>query len=163
MKKIILMLSLVIACGGSFAGPLNLFETGSRDEILASQKGQAFALLVWSLDCRPCHGKLAELGKLRAQYPDWQLVLLSVDGPERAAEVGERLAEFDLGDEDNWLFGDAPAAQLRHRLDPGWYGELPRTYLFDRDHGVVGLSGSLPLERLEAHFDAAAVSANQQR
>ncbi len=155
MKRMGLILLLAIVCADSLAAQLKFFEASSRDDILTSQQGQAFVLLLWSLDCRPCHGKLVELGKWRAQYPDWRLVLLSVDGPERAVEVGERLAELGLKGEDNWLFSDAPAAQLRHRLDPGWYGELPRTYLFDPDHRVVGLSGNLPMERLEAHFDAA--------
>ncbi len=154
MKKIILIILMMVACGGSFAGQLHFFEPGSRDGILADRHGQAFAMLVWSLDCRPCNAKLAELGKLRAQHPDWQLVLLSVDGPEREREVGGRLAEFNLGGEDNWLFGNAPATQLRYHLDPNWYGELPRTYLFDPDHQAVGLSGNLPLARLEAHFGA---------
>jgi hypothetical protein len=87
-----------------------------------------------------------------AANPDWRLVLVAVDDPDRAAEVSQRIAEFRLELLDQWRFGDLPAERLRHALDADWFGELPRAWFHDALHQVTGISGNFPDELLKQHF-----------
>ena len=56
---------------------------------------------------------------------------------------------------DSWLFGDAGAERLRYSIDPGWRGEMPRSYLYDDDGSRVGLSGPISEDLLQGWLEDA--------
>ena len=45
------------------------------------------------------------------------------------------------------VFTEDNSAKLRFEIDPSWYGELPRTYFFDKKHQRSGLSGVISHEK----------------
>ncbi len=116
----------------------------------AARAGQPFLLVLWSADCPPCIKELAHLRQVRDEAPAMELVLIATDAPEAAAEVKRTLQRFGLEDADNWIFASGFAERLRHRIDPNWYGELPRAYFYDAQHRRVGRSGMLMVEQLQA-------------
>lgn len=124
------------------------FGVGSLAEIERGYRGHRFVLVLWQIDCAPCHREMKMLGKLRADHPELRLVLLGTDTIELLAETEALLAQYGLGDADAWHFEDSSQERLRYSIDPEWYGELPRNYLYDADGSRTGFSGGLDEVRL---------------
>jgi hypothetical protein len=55
---------------------------------------------------------------------------------------------YGLEKSPQWIFADAMPERLRFEIDRRWHGELPRTYLYDRQHTVQAFSGLVPAEQL---------------
>jgi thiol-disulfide isomerase/thioredoxin len=125
------------------------FLRGSLDEIAAARAGRPFVLKLWSLDCPPCRAELPAWGSVIEHHPAVELVLVSVDGIEAAAEVHAALAEAGLGARESWVFADPFVERLRLDIDPAWRGELPRTLFYDTRHEVRAVSGRIHKDELE--------------
>lgn len=130
------------------AGP-QPFVSGSMQAIRAAHAGRPFLLGLWSLTCSHCQEELALLGRLKEQHPTLDLVLVSTDTPEDAEALSATLARHGLARAESWVFADQFTELLRQEVDPRWSGELPRTLLFDRGHGVTAHSGRLTATELE--------------
>lgn len=128
------------------ARELQPFEAGSYQTIVEARGDAPFVLAFWSIDCPPCFAELKMLGKLLSSRP-FDLVLVSTDGLASATEVGRVLAEFGLEHTDTWLYA-APPERLRFEVDRTWYGELPRSYLFEARERLA-ISGTLDRNTLE--------------
>jgi hypothetical protein len=48
-----------------------------------------------------------------------------------------------------WQFSESDDERLRYSIDKQWYGELPRTYYYDKAHQIKSLSGSQDEEWLK--------------
>ena len=59
------------------------------------------------------------------------------------------LGSYELGSAETWNFGDAGVDRLRHAIDPRWYGEMPRSYLYDASGRRIGISGALTPDLLQ--------------
>ncbi|MFO7603741.1 MAG: TlpA family protein disulfide reductase, partial [Gammaproteobacteria bacterium] len=90
----------------------------------------------------PCYQELAMLSAAQRQQA-FNLVLIAVDGADARSEVEAVLAKHQFKTVSAWLFEEAGAPHLRHEIDPLWYGELPRSYLFDTHHQRQAVSGLL--------------------
>lgn len=106
-----------------------------------------------SITCIPCRKEFELLQNLRADYSRLPLVFVATDDLADAGMADNMLAHFGLGGGESWVF-DGDAERLRYEIDPGWYGELPRTYFFDAAHAREGVSGSLTCERFETWIHA---------
>ena len=133
------------------------FTAESPAQLKASHAGQPYILAFWSLECSHCQAELKILAALRRQYPGLPLVLVSTDAWEAAPAVARRLAELGLDDADNHLFADAMPERVRFAVDRKWRGELPRTYLFDKNQVATSFTGAVSEATL-----AAWVAANLQ-
>ncbi len=129
--------------------PLKRFTTGSYQAILQHYQDRPFVLVLWSLDCPPCHEELAMLADFRKQRPHFNLLLISIDGVEAEAEVEDRLYHLGLLSVENWIFTEPVSPRLLNQIDPSWYGVVPRSYLFDVDHRRQTITGLLSLETLQ--------------
>ncbi|MDH5392503.1 MAG: hypothetical protein OEY11_04860 [Gammaproteobacteria bacterium] len=123
------------------------FTDGSYEQIAKQYRNQSFVMVLWSLDCPPCYKELELLASERKR-DDFNLVLISTDGADARTEVASVLKKYKLNDVDNWLFEDAFAHTLRYEIDPLWYGELPRSYLFNKKHQRQAVSGVLSAAQL---------------
>ena len=83
------------------------------------------------------------LGDLLKQQPKLALVVISTDSPDNMDEIKTRLKEFKLNHINAWVFDNGIAQQLRYEIDPNWYGELPRSYLFNASHQRHAVTGVL--------------------
>ncbi len=107
----------------------------------AERAGQPFILALWSVDCPPCMVELAMLGRLKAENPELPLILVSTDNIALREDATDFLMDFGLDRMTSWMFADAFTESLRFSIDPQWYGELPRGYLFDSQHQAHAHSG----------------------
>lgn len=117
-------------------------------EIKASYAGRPFLLSLWSVDCAPCRLELKILGELKAKDPSFPLVIISADSLEQRETASYILEEYGLENVTSWMFADNFTERLRYSIDPNWYGELPRSYLFDATHQAISHSGVLTKEQL---------------
>ncbi|MCK5263697.1 MAG: redoxin domain-containing protein [Gammaproteobacteria bacterium] len=122
---------------------VNIFRSGSYAQFLEQQKNHSFMLVLWSLDCPPCYKELAMLAKETKKHPQLNLILVSTDTPDDIKEIQQKLSQFGFNHINAWVFENNMAQQLRYEIDPNWYGELPRSYLFDAQHNRQAISGVL--------------------
>lgn len=131
------------------AEPPMRFHAGSLESIEEGRKGKPFLLVLWSLDCAPCR---VELKHIRAamdanRAPD--IVFIATDTPDRSDRIEAILSAHGLSQIDSWVFDDPVPERLRQKIDPDWYGELPRAYYYDKSHVRKSLSGAINQEALE--------------
>ena len=121
---------------------LNHFQSGSYQQILNNNKEQPFMLAVWSVSCSSCLKEMEQLSKLHKKFPQLDIIMLSVDDLSEKHTVDKILQEHGVADLESWIFADPNLQKLRFEIDPGWYGELPRTYFFNSSHDGKGISGT---------------------
>lgn len=129
------------------------FLPDSLQKIEQAHRGEAFVLVLWSLDCVYCKASLKYLSG-EARRRKLKLVTLATDSaedPQVAATLRQRLPQPALRRE-AWAFGDAPPEQLRYAVDPGWYGELPRSYWYDAGGKRTAYSGVIDAAVLARHL-----------
>ncbi|HEY0666046.1 MAG TPA: TlpA family protein disulfide reductase [Gallionella sp.] len=134
---------------GAAAQQTQPYVRGSQQAILAAHRDQPFILALWSLDCTHCRDDLEILGSLQAKYPALKVVLVSTDTPDREAELQSVIGRYALQRSESWVFADDYTERLRHQVDPGWYGELPRTYFFAADGMATAQSGKIGFDATE--------------
>lgn len=148
-----MMAVLVIAASASAAEPVP-FTVTSLAKIKAQYAGRPFILNLWSVnECSYCIAELTLLGKLAKTQKRLPLVLVATDSPEFAPAMQKTLSPLGLAGVDSWVFDDPIPERLRHAIDPSWYGELPRTYLYDARHRREAIVGVLGEQRLRAWLE----------
>ncbi len=131
------------------AGEPAAFTVDSLAKIKAQYAGRPFILGMWSVsECSYCIDELTMLGKLARTYKPLPLVLVATDTPAEGPAMRKILAPLGLAGVDSWVFDDPVPERLRHAIDPSWYGELPRTYLYDARHRRETIVGVLSEQRL---------------
>ncbi|MGV8991206.1 MAG: TlpA family protein disulfide reductase [Thiobacillus sp.] len=132
------------------ADPL-AFHADSLDQIKLQYAGRPFILSLWSVNwCGHCITELTMLGKLAKTQRNLPLVLVATDTPEFSPAIQRTLKKLGLAGKGSWVFDDDIPERLRHAIDPGWYGELPRTYLYDARHQREAVAGVMDEQKLKA-------------
>ncbi|WP_296753051.1 redoxin domain-containing protein [Thiobacillus sp.] len=145
------MLAALVLAAPAGAGEPAAFTTDSLAKIKAQYAGRPFILNLWSVnECSYCIAELTLLGKLAKTQKRLPLVLVATDTPDYVPAMQKTLAPLGLGGVDSWVFDDPIPERLRHAIDPSWYGELPRTYLYDAQHQRETVVGVLSEQRLRA-------------
>lgn len=156
IRRLLLGVAVVLALAASPAGagePVP-FTADGLAKIKAKYAGRPFILSLWSVnECRYCIAELALFGKLAKERKDLPLVLVATDSREFATAVDETLRQHGLARADSWVFDDAVPERLRHAIDPSWYGEVPRSYLYDAHHRRETIVGVLSEQRLRAWLE----------
>ena len=156
-----IVLSLLVWTLPVGAAELRPFTADSLSVIKAQYAGRPFILSLWSVNwCGHCITELTMLGKVAAELDargtqaktqqKLPLVLVSTDTPESTPALQSTLKRLGLERVDSWVFDDAIPERVRHAVDPGWYGELPRTYLYNARHQRETVVGVLSEKRLKA-------------
>lgn len=129
------------------------FQAASLKQIEAARPGKAFILSFWSASCTHCPAELRTLGELTRRYPGLEVVLVAADSPAEIPELARLAGDYGLARQPQWVFADDQPERLRHAIDRRWFGELPRTYFYDRRHRREGRSGVIPAADLERWVD----------
>lgn len=148
MKKIVwISLFWILSANTVAQQQIKNFTSGSYQQIVNQYQKQPLVMVLWSIDCPPCYKELEMLATERKQH-DFKLVLISVDGAEAINEVAAVLKKYNLQAVDSWLFNEFSSQSLRYEIDPLWYGELPRSYLFNSKAQRQAMSGVLSAAQL---------------
>lgn len=154
-KKYIQLALSVLLLSNSFhthADNFKAFTANSFEEIKALHQDQEFLIGLWSVDCPPCMVELQYMAKLLELNPEIPYVLISTDTIEQSQYAAEFLEDAGLSDRESWMFADSFVEQLRFSIDPNWYGELPRSYFFDKSQTMKSHSGIVSEELLREWF-----------
>ena len=128
----------------------DIFKTDSYNKLI-TQTQEPFIMVLWSLDCPPCIKELDMLGALYKQNPRLNLVLVSTDSMSRLDEINTLIEKSGLHGLDNRVFSDESVQRLRYSIDPGWYGELPRSYFHGKNNSQrSAVSGLLDTDKIVA-------------
>jgi thiol-disulfide isomerase/thioredoxin len=131
---------------------LKPFTSGSYQQLLTSNAGKPFMLAVWSITCPSCIKDMAVLNAVHKAHPEVKIVMLSTDDIAESAEAQKILTSNQLTDVEQWIYAEENTQKLQFEIDPKWYGELPRTYFFDKAQQREGVSGVLSKEDYEARI-----------
>ncbi len=119
------------------------FSVSTVKELRQRLSGRPFVLAFWSVHCEPCMREMALWKRMRARFPRVEIVLVATDPPSERERILRFLDRYDPGPVQRWAFSDEPEERIRYAVDPGWRGELPRTYFFDAGHAAEAMTGAL--------------------
>ena len=139
----ILFFVLLTNFAGADQTELKPFGAGSYQKILASNSHKPFLLIVWSITCSSCLKEMPLISDIHQKNPALTIVMLAADDISEADQIQMILRKNKLSDVENWSYADENTQKLQFEIDPKWYGELPRTYFFDKEHQREGISGVL--------------------
>lgn len=150
---IFILLLLVQPVAGATVGSPKDFIPGSFAEIVTTKSGKPFIVSLWSVDCPPCIRELKLWSELYEDHPNMEVVLISIDGTEARPTINavlqKTLSAKAIQEMASWVFADEFVERLRFEVDPQWYGELPRTVFFTRQHKRHSVSGLLERQDIE--------------
>ncbi|MCX7088636.1 MAG: hypothetical protein NTV00_11355 [Methylococcales bacterium] len=124
---------------------LKTFTHNSYQQLLKTHKNQAFALIIWSINCPICLAEMSVLSELHLRHPSLNLVMLATDDHSAAEQIRLYLEQYELTDLEQWQFITVNNNALRTEIDPNWRGEVPRSYFFDRSGRRTGITGFISL------------------
>ncbi len=104
-----------------------------------------FFVLIWSLDCPPCLEEMPTISTIHQQNPELKIIMISADDASRHNEVQQVIANYKLSNLQHWVFEDSENMAIRYSIDRSWYGELPRSYLFQKGQRIQSYSGQLEM------------------
>lgn len=150
----VLFLLTVLSLSARAERPYELaaFKSGSYRQILANNANHPFMLVVWSINCPSCLKDMELLSRIHKNRPELKIIMLAADDLSAADQIQQIMNKNRLSDIDHWVFADENTQKLRFEIDPKWYGEIPRTYFFDKTHQRTGISGVLSKEDYDAMF-----------
>jgi hypothetical protein len=149
LKRIYYMAGILIAIPSLTLASHNEYNADSMKIIEEKYTGEPFLMVLWEINCLPCHEEMALIGKYRQIHPDMNIVMIGTDDISRRDDIDELLEKHGLVGIDSWLFAHPNIERLRYSIDPNWFGELPRNYIYDSDSSRIGFSGKLTEELLD--------------
>jgi thiol-disulfide isomerase/thioredoxin len=152
LVQLLLLVAALLTVTTVRADNFKAFTSDSFEQIKAAYAGEEFLVGLWSVDCPPCLAELQFMGEVLKLNPDLPYVLISTDPIEDREFALDFLEDFQLADMESWMFADSFVERLRFSIDPGWYGELPRSYFFDASHSVKSHSGIVDKALLHSWF-----------
>lgn len=132
---------------------LKPFVSGSYQQIVSSHAGKPFLLAIWSITCPSCIKDMAVLQAVHKAHPELAIVMLSTDDVAETATAQQILQKNQLLDLAHWIYAEENTQKLQFDIDPQWYGELPRSYFFDKAGQRDGVSGALSKEEFETRIN----------
>ena len=148
--KLKTLLLLLVFSNFSFAYEFMPFEINTRNVIEKKYLNQPLIISFWSIDCPYCIDDLKKLGKALSKNKNVKLITVCVDGKESAKKAEGILNLAHLPEHERYQYAEVDEDKLRYSIDPTWYGELPRTYFYDKAHQVTPLSGKISNSFLDA-------------
>jgi hypothetical protein len=154
LKKLVLCLLFVLLTSlntPAQAEP-SAFISGSYRQILTSNANQPFMLVIWSVNCFSCLKDMALLSSIHKAKPELKMIMLAADDLSATEQIQQIMEQNQLTEIESWVYAEKNTQKLQFAIDPKWYGELPRTYFFDKAHHRTGISGVLSKEDYDAMF-----------
>ena len=146
-KKFFSVFILLFALLNNFAeanqSDLKPFDAGSYQKILTNNANKPFLFIIWSITCSSCLKEMPLIGAIHQKNPQLKIIMLAADDISEVDQIQAILKKNSLSDVESWSYASENTQKLQFEIDPKWYGELPRTYFFDKKHQRDGMSGVL--------------------
>jgi hypothetical protein len=92
------------------------------------------------------------LSTIHQSRPELKMIMLAADELSVIEQAQQILEKNQLAGIESWIYAEENTQKLQFEIDPKWYGELPRTYFFDKAHQRTGVSGVLSKDDYDAMF-----------
>lgn len=127
MNKILGFLLCICLAGSSTAQMVKKISIDELDTYIKSAQ-KPMVINFWATFCRPCIEELPYFLEAQQQYPQVELVMVSLDLPGYFPEKVESFlrAKNFLGPTQVWL-NETNADNFCPRIDPAWDGAIPVT------------------------------------
>jgi thiol-disulfide isomerase/thioredoxin len=152
LKLLFICLAVITHLAQAESPDLKHFVTGSYQQLLTNNAGKPFMLAIWSITCPSCIKDMTVLHAVHKAHPEINIIMLSTDDSAETSEAQKILATNQLTGLEQWIYAEENTQKLQYEIDPKWYGELPRTYFFDKNHQRESVSGALSKEEYEARI-----------
>jgi len=108
-------------------------DAGALDRIVLQAKRKGTLVNVWATWCGPCREELPMLAKVQKAYAKRGIAVLpiSVDEPDQESKIAPIMKEF--GFTEPFYVASRPLEDLKRSLSEKWPGNIPVTFLLDRD------------------------------
>ncbi|SOD41211.1 TlpA family protein disulfide reductase [Nitrosovibrio sp. Nv4] len=134
IRRLAFVLMLIFMNAAGAAESVRPFTAGSLQQVLAPREGKPFVLVLWSLECQYCPTELKMLSELKRTHPKLDVVLVATDAVSDTPQLAARTESYGMSKAEQWVFAEEMPERLRLEIDSRWYGEVPRTYFYDRKH-----------------------------
>ena len=156
MKRLVLSCALAaVFCAAGSGADLKSVDEDGYARLVAGAKGKVLLVNFWATYCVPCRKEMPQLVALEARLRarGFQFVTISADEPEQEAAARQFLEQTKVPgptlvrrakDDDKFI----------NRIDPKWDGQLPATFLYDRQgHKVKSIFGETDIKALSAAIE----------
>ncbi len=120
---------------------------------IASQKGHVVLVNFWATWCGPCVAEFPAIVQISRQYRREGLSVIAVSADSRK-DVAAKVVPFLVKQRvafPVYLERSADPEDFINALDPSWQGDLPRTFIYDRQgRRVKTLTGEQTAQSLSA-------------
>jgi thiol-disulfide isomerase/thioredoxin len=153
-----LLLGLLLVSTGVIADPkVPSADINQLKKIIAQHKGKIVMVNFWATWCGPCVEEFPDLVKLYNKHKGNKFALIGAsldaegDGGKVASFVKNQKAAFPV-----YHVRVKDPGKFIEQFDKKWGGEIPRTYLYDKNGKLVkAWSGSRSFEEFESELLAA--------
>jgi len=120
------------------------FSKKSLQQRIEQHSGHRWIMVLWSLDCPPCHQELSVISDLIKTNKNLAILLINTDDyGDISQERDQLLDHYGLMQLENFYFPSGSASINRFHIDNTWQGELPRSYMYAATGQRKGHSGLL--------------------
>ena len=152
-RKLFIALFLLLVLPLSAAS--SPFDKNTLASLEQTYKGQSWLLVLWSVDCAPCHMELDLIAAMVQKNKNLRVELVATDPPENQRAVEQRINTSNLA---SWQFASNNDAAIRYAIDSNWRGEQPRNYFYQANGQRCAKSGALTAQQIEGWFAKQQVS-----
>lgn len=149
MGGLLFILALSFTNASNASESIRPFTLGSLEKVIGAREGKPFILVLWSLDCQYCPTELKMLSELKRSHPALDVVLIATDSVSDMPQLIARTESYGMNKAERWVFAEDMPERLRFEIDRRWYGEVPRTYFYDRKHQREARTGLVSKKFLE--------------
>lgn len=149
MGGLLFILALSFTNASNASESIRPFTLGSLEKVIGAREGKPFILVLWSLDCQYCPTELKMLSELKRSHPALDVVLIATDSVSDMPQLIARTESYGMNKAEQWVFAEDMPERLRFEIDRRWYGEVPRTYFYDRKHQREARTGLVSKKFLE--------------
>ncbi len=144
LSPILVLAILVSGCASSGTiQKLNDAEIASL-----SSKNKVVVLNFWATWCQPCVEEIPIFVRLQQQYPEIDVVGVSMDEPDQIAAVEEFTKKHGMNYKVFLRQGENFETMV-NSIDPNWMGALPATFVFKDGKRTFSKAGLITEQELQ--------------
>jgi thiol-disulfide isomerase/thioredoxin len=141
VASVIAFAILVLLPAQVFAKPITIkpIDADGLKKAIASEKGHVVVVNFWATWCIPCVQEFPALVHIQRRYGRDGLVVFAVSADVRRDVPGKVLPFLrrQHADFPQYLQHSEDPQDFIDAFDPSWYGDLPRTFIYDRSGHLV--------------------------
>ncbi|WMN12837.1 TlpA disulfide reductase family protein [Marivirga salinae] len=133
MKNLLLSLFVVTAVfsinkARAQSGELKIIDIPELEEIMLQSEGEKLKVInFWATWCKPCIKELPYFVSAQSQFPEVEIIYMSIDFSENADRVEKFAQKKKLNPSGIYLIDDVDYNAWIDKVSPEWSGAIPAT------------------------------------